>query len=153
MLEKFTKSLFKQSSYEQHLSDLIEAIRTQSKNFDTCARLCSYETIVHTNQIVKSHHKESQNDHQEVVGKLDRFKIESFKQNNLLSNIVVTEAGNIQQTMEVMASRFNDMSGSMIKELKETLVKATLENFLSSSDLMDSRTQDGQFWHLELDLT
>lgn len=62
----------------------------------------------------------------------------------MLGNIVVTEAGNIQQMMGVMASKFNEMSESMIQELKETIVKETLENFLSSSNLMDFRTQDGQ---------
>lgn len=144
--EKFSKSFFKQSSYEQHLNDLIEATRIHSKNFDTCARLCSYETTVHTNQTVRSHQKESRNDHQEIVGKVDQFKIEAFKQNDLLGNLVVTEAGNIQQMMGVMATRFNEMSGSMIKELKETLIKETLQNFLSSGDLMDFKTQDGQSW-------
>ena len=119
-------------------------MRTHSQRFDNCARLCSYETIVHTNETVKSHQKDSRKNHQEVVGQLDRLKIESFQQNNLLGNIVVTEAGNIQQMMGVMASRFNEMSDSMIKELKETIVKETLENFLSSSNQMDFRTQDGQ---------
>ena len=78
------------------------------------------------------------------MGRLDRLKIESFQQNNLLGNIVVTEAGNIQQMMGVMASKFNEMSNSVIKELKETIVKETLENFLSSSNRIDFRTQDGQ---------
>lgn len=36
------------------------------------------------------------------------------------------------------------MPESVIKESKETIVKETLENFLSSNDRMDSRTQDGQ---------
>lgn len=75
---------------------------------------------------------------------MDRLKIESIKQNNMLGNIVATEAGNIQQMMGVMASRLNEMSESMIKELKETIVKEALEKFLSSSNLMDYRTQDCQ---------
>ena len=143
-LEKFSKSLLKQSSYERKLSDLIEAIRTHSQRFDTCARLCSYETIRHTNDTVRSHHQESSNNHQEVVGQLDRLEADQFRQNNLLGNIVVTEAGNIQQMMGVLAHRVNEMSESKIKELIETTMKETLANFLSSSDRMDYRTQDGQ---------
>lgn len=72
--------------------------------------------------------------------------MESVHQNDLLGNIVVTESGNIQQMMGMMASKFNEMSESMVKEFKETIVKETLENFLSSSNLMDFRTQDGQSW-------
>ena len=143
-LEKFSKSLFKQSSYERKLSDLIEAIRTHSQRFDTCARLCSYETIRHTNDTVRSHHEESSSNHQEVVGQLDRLNTDQFQQNNLLGNIVVTEAGNIQQMMGVLAHRVNEMSESKIKELIETTMKDTLENFLSSSDRMDHRSKDGQ---------
>ena len=126
------------------MSDLIQAMRTHSQRFDNCARLCSYETIVHTNETVKSHQKDSRNNHQEIVGQLDRLKVESFQQNNILGNIVVTEAGNIQQMMGVMASKFDEMSDSVIKDLKETIVKETLENFLASSNRMDFRTQDGQ---------
>ena len=81
------------------------------------------------------------------MGQLDRLKMDQFQQNNLLDNIVVTEAGNIQQTMGVLASRFSDMSESKIKELIETTLRDTLEKFLSSSDRMDYRTQDGQ-WQL-----
>ena len=142
--EKFSKGLLKQSSYERKLSDLIEAIRTHSQRFDACARLCSYETIRHTNDTVKSHHQESNSNHQEIVGQLDRLKVDHFQQNNLLGNIVVTEAGNIQQMMGVLAHRVNRMSESKIKELIETTMKETLKNFLSSSDRMDYRTQDGQ---------
>lgn len=122
----------------------VQTMRTHSQRFDNCARLCSYETILHTNETVKSHQKNVQNNHQEIVGQLDRLKTESFQQNNLLGNIVVTEAGNIQQMMGVMASKFNEMSESVIQELKESIVKETLENFLSSSNHMDFRTQDGQ---------
>ena len=143
-LEKFSNALFKQSLYERKLSDLIEAIRNHSQRFDTCARLCSYETIKYTNETVRSHHEESSSNHQEVVGQLDRLKTHQFQQNNLLGNIVVTEAGNIQQMMGVLAQRVNEMSESKIKELIETTMKETLENFLSSSDRMDYRTQDGQ---------
>ena len=143
--EKILKSLLKQTSYEHQLSDLIQTVRIHSQRFDVCAHLCSYETIVHTNDTVRSHHRDSQNNHQEIVGQIDRLKIESTKQNNMLGNIVATEAGNIQQMMGVMASRLNEMSESMIKEFKETIVKEALEKFLSSSNLMDYRTQDGQF--------
>lgn len=69
------------------------------------------------------------------------MKIDQFDQNNLIGQIVVTEAGNIQR---MVTTRFNEMSDTMIKELKETIMKETLENFLSSSNLMDFRTQDGQ---------
>ena len=72
------------------------------------------------------------------------MKIESFQQSNLLSNVVVTEAGNIQQMMGVMANKFNKMSESKIKELIETTMKTTLENFLSSNDRIDFKTQDSQ---------
>lgn len=143
-LEKFSKSLFMQNSYEQRLSDLVQGIRTQSQRFDICARLCSYETIRHTNDTVTSHYKDSQTKHQKVVSQLDSMKIDQFKQSNLLGNIVVTEAGNIQQMMGVMASRFSEMSQGKVKELIEATMKETLENFLSSSDRMDFRTQDGQ---------
>ena len=77
---------------------------------------------------------------------MDSLKIESVKQSNMLGNIVVTEAGNIQQMMGVMANRLNEMSESMIKELKGTIVKEALEKFLSSSNLMDYKSQDGQCW-------
>ena len=77
---------------------------------------------------------------------MDRLNIESVKQSNMLGNIVVTEAGNIQQMMGMMADRLNEMSESMIKELKETIVKEALEKFLSSSNLMDYKSQDGQCW-------
>ena len=79
------------------------------------------------------------------MGQLDRLKMDQFQQNNLLGNIVVTEAGNIQQTMSILANRVSEMSEGKVKELIETTVKQTLENFLSSSDRMDYRTQDGQF--------
>ena len=141
--EKFSKSIFKQSSYEHQLSELIQAIRTHSQRFDNCARLCSYETIRHTNDTVRFHHKESRNHHQEIVGQLDRLKMDQFQQNNLLSNIVVTEAGNIQQMMGMMASRFSEISDEKMKEMIETSMKKTLENFLSSNDRMDFRTQEG----------
>ena len=78
------------------------------------------------------------------MGQLDRLKMDQFQQNNLLGNIVVTEAGNIQQMMGLLADRVSEMSESKVKELIETTMKQTLENFLSSSDWMDYRTQDGQ---------
>ena len=143
-LEKFSKSLFMQSSYERKLSDLIQAIKTHSQHFDNCASLCSYETIRHTNDTVRSHHEESICNHQQVVGQLDHLKTDQFQQNNLLGNLVVTEAGNIQQMMGVLAHRVNEMSEGKIKELIETTMKETLQNFLSSSNRMDYRTQDGQ---------
>ena len=98
----------------------------------------------HTNDTVRSHYEQSSSNHQEIVGQLDRLKTDQFQQNNLLGNIVVTEAGNIQQMMGVLAHRVNEMSESKIKELIETTMKETLQNFLSSSDRMDYRTQDGQ---------
>ena len=119
-------------------------MRIHSQRFDTCARLCSYETIRHTNDAVRSHHEESSSNHQEVVGQLNRLKTDQFQQNNLLGNIFVTEAGNIQQMMGKLAHRVSEMSESKIKDLIETTMKETLENFLSSSDRMDYRTQDGQ---------
>ena len=79
------------------------------------------------------------------MGHLDRLKMDQFQQNNLLGNIVVTEAGNIQQMMGVLASSFSEMSESKIKDLIETTMRDTLGNFLSSSDRMDYRTQDGQY--------
>ena len=79
-----------------------------------------------------------------MVGQLDRLKMDQFQQNNLLGNIVVTEAGNIQQMMGVLANRVSEMSEDKIKELIETTMKQTLESFLSSSNWMDYRTQDGQ---------
>ncbi|KAF6218288.1 hypothetical protein HO133_005634 [Letharia lupina] len=141
-IKKFSKSILKQSSYEQQSNDLIKAIRIHAQNFDDCARLCAYETIVHTNQTVGSHYKDSRKNYLDIAGQLDRFKIDSSRQNNLLGNIVVTEAGNTQQMMGVMASRFNEVSATMMKEMKETIMKETLVNFLSSSNMMDSRTQD-----------
>ena len=78
------------------------------------------------------------------MGQLDRLKMDQFQQNNLLGNIVVTEAGDIQQTMRVLANRISDMSEGKVKKLIETTMKQTLENFLSSSDRMNYRTQDGQ---------
>ena len=142
--EKFSKSLFKQSSYEQGLDDLIQVIRISSQRFDDCARLCSYETIRHIDDTVKSHHKDSRGKHQEIVGQLDRLQVDQFQQNNLLGNLVVTEAGNIQQMMGVMASKLGGMSERKVKELIEATMKETLKNFLSSADRIDYRTQDGQ---------
>ena len=140
------KSLLKQHSYEHHLSDLIQIVRMHSQRFDNCAQLCSYEAIVHTNDTVRSQYRESQDSHKEILGQMNRLEIESFKQNNMLGNIVTTEAGNIQQMMGMMANRLNAMSENMIKEVKETIVKEALEKFLSSSNLIDYRTQDGQTW-------
>lgn len=79
------------------------------------------------------------------MGHLDRLKMDQFQQNNLLGNIVVTEAGNIQQMMCVLANSFSGISESKIKDLIETTLRDTLGNFLSSSDRMDYRTQDGQY--------
>ena len=117
-----------------------------SQRFDNCAQLCSYEAIVHTNGTVRSQYQESQSNHKEILGSMNHLKIESFRQSNMLGNMITTEAGNIQQMMGAMAHRLNDMSESMIKELKETIVKEALERFLSSSNLMDYKTQDGQCW-------
>ena len=142
--EKFSKSLFKQSSYEQKLTDLIQAIRTHSRRFDDCAKMCSYEILRHTNDSVRSHRIESQNNHQDIVGQLDHLKMDQIQQNSLIGNIVVTEAGNIQQMMGVMANRFSEISEGTIKELIKTAVEETLGNFLASGDRMDFRTQDGQ---------
>ena len=119
-------------------------MRTHSQRFDNYARLCSYETIRQTNDTVRSHQTEARENHQGIVAQLDRMNMDQFQQNNLVGNIIVTEAGNIQQMMGVLASRVNEMSGSKIKELIETTMKETLVNFLSSSDHMDYRTQDGQ---------
>lgn len=105
--------------------------------------LCSYETIRHTNDTVKAHRTDSRDNHHEIVGYLDRLNLDQFQQNNLLGNMVVTEAGNIQQMMGVLANKVNEMSESKIKDLIETTLRDTLENFLSSSDRMDFRTQDG----------
>ena len=116
-------------------------VKTQSQRFEDCARDCSYETIRHTDDTVRSHQNDSRFNHEEVVGQLKSMKVDQFHQNNLIGQIVVTEAGNIQR---MVTTRFNEMSDTMIKELKETIVKETLENFLSSSNLMDFRTQDGQ---------
>ena len=69
--------------------------------------------------------------------------MDQFQQNNLLGNIVVTEAGNIQQMMGMMASRFSEMSDEKMKEMIETTMKKTLENFLSSNNRMDFRNQEG----------
>ena len=142
--EKFSKSLFKQSSYEKKLSDLIGAIRTHSQHFDSCARLCSYETAAHTNETVKSHHKDTRKNHLEIVGRLDHLNLASSQRDSLLGNIVVTETENIQQMMGVLASRFDQMPESKIQDLIETTMKKTLENFLSSGGRMDFRAQDGQ---------
>lgn len=149
--EKFSKSLFKQSSYEKKLSDLIGAIRTHSQHFDSCAKLCSYETVVHTNETVKSHHKDTRKNHLEIVGRLDHLNLASSQWDNLLGNLVVTETGNMQQMMGMLASKFEQMSESNIKDLIETSMRKTLENFLSSSDRMDFRAQDGQHSALDLD--
>ena len=140
--EKLSKSLFMQSSYEQRLSDLIKDIRTQSERFDTCARLCSYESIRHVDDTVGFHRKESQVHHREIVGELERLKLDQFQQNNLLGNMVVTEAGNVQHMMGMLANR-SEVSESKIKELIENSVQKTLENFLSSSDRIHFSTQDG----------
>ena len=140
------KSIVKQTSYEHQVSDLIQSVRVHSQRFDNCARICSYEATVHTSDTVKSHYQDSRKNHQEIMWQMDRLKIESVKQNNMLGNTVATEAGNIQQMMGVMANKLNEMSESMVKELKETIVKEALEKFLSSSNLMDYRTQDGQTW-------
>ncbi len=70
--------------------------------------------------------------------------MDQFQQNSLLGSIVVTETGKIQQTMGVMAGRLSEMSEGKIKELIQIAVKETLENFLSSNDRIDYRTQDGQ---------
>ncbi len=78
------------------------------------------------------------------MGHLDRLKVDQFQQNGLLGNIVVTETGEIKQTMGVMVGRLGELSGGKIKELIEITVKETLENFLSSNDRIDYRTQDGQ---------
>ena len=142
-LEKFSKSIFKQSSYEQKLDDLIQVIRINSQRFDDCARLCSYETIKHIDDTVRSHHKDSWGKHKEIVGQLDRLQVDQFQQNNLLGNLVVTEAGNIQQMMGLVASKLGEMSEGRIKEMIEATMKETLQNFLSSADRMDYRTQDG----------
>ena len=119
-------------------------IRTSSQRFDDCARLCSYETLRHIDDTVKSHHKDSRGKHQELVGQLDRLQVDQSQQSNLLGNLVVTEAGNIQQMMGMMASKLGEMSEGKIKELVEATMKETLQNFLSSADRMDYRTQDGQ---------
>lgn len=133
-----------QSSYERKLGDLIQAVKTHSQRFDDCARLCSYETIRHTNDTVSSLCNESRDRHQGIVGHLDRLKVDQFQQNNLLGNIVVTEAGNIQRSMGVLADRVSGMSEGTIKEMMQATMKQTLENFLSSSNRMDHRTQNGQ---------
>ena len=99
---------------------------------------------MHTNETVKSHYKAARHNHQDIVGRLDHLSLASSKQNNLIGNIVVTESGNVQQMMGVIASRLDEMSESKIKDLIETTMKTTLENFLSSGDRMDFRTQDGQ---------
>ena len=75
---------------------------------------------------------------------LDHLKMDQFQQSSLLGSIVVTETGKIQQTIGVMAGRFSEMSEGKIKELIQIAVKETLENFLSSNDRIDYRTQDGQ---------
>ena len=106
--------------------------------------MCSYEIIAHTSEAVRSHHKDSRNERKEIVEQLDSLKTDQFQQNNLLGNIVVTEAGNIQQMLGVVASRSYGMSESKIKELVETAMEKTLEKFLASSDKIDFRTQDGQ---------
>ena len=133
-----------QSSYEQKLSDLIQAIRNQSQRFDDCARLCSYETMRHTDDALSSLRKASRNGHQEIVGQLGRLQVDQFQQNNVLGNIVVTEAGKIRKMMGVLANSVNEPSESKIEELIENTMKRTLEDFLSSSNLMNHRTQDGQ---------
>jgi len=92
---------------------------------------------VHTNETVRSIYKDSHSNHEDIVGQLSRIQIEQFKQNNLLGNISVTEAGKIQQMIGATAK-------GVIKELKETILKETLQNFLSSSSLMDFRKREGQ---------
>ena len=144
-LEKFSKTLFMQSSYERKLSDLIQTMRTHSERFDSCAELCSYETIRHTDDIVRSLDKDTHSNHQDLVGQLDRLRMEQFRQNNLLGNIVVTEAGNIQQLMGEMNNSVGNVSRASIKELIDNATKEALENFLSSNSRIDYRTQDGQY--------
>ena len=46
--------------------------------------------------------------------------------------------------MGLMANKFNEMSDSVIKELKETVVKETLQKLLASNNRIDFKTQDGQ---------
>ena len=96
------------------------------------------------NDRVRSHHADSRDNHQELVGRLDHLELDQFQQNSLLGNIVATEAGNIQQTMGVLANRLDEMSEEKIKALIEKAMRDTLESFLSSSNQIDFRTQDGQ---------
>lgn len=93
---------------------------------------------------VRSHHADSRDNHQELIGRLDHLELDQFQQNNLLGNIVVTEAGNIQQSMGVLANRLDEMSEEKIKALIEKAMRNTLEGFLYSNDQIDFRTQDGQ---------
>ncbi|KAH8822019.1 hypothetical protein F5884DRAFT_769740 [Xylogone sp. PMI_703] len=70
--KKITKSIFKQSSYGEKLTSLLEAVRKQSKLFEKSAELCLYETSVNTNQEVKSQRMESRTNQTILVGYLDQ---------------------------------------------------------------------------------
>ena len=130
-LEKLSKVFFKQTSYEHELDDKIQAIRTHAQRFDEIARLCSYETISETHQALASHWKEWRETQQNIVGRLERSRYENAQETWQLGNSLLSEAGNIQETMGTMSNRIK-------------MLEVTLARFLASNERINYKAESRQ---------
>ena len=128
------KSIFKQDTYEKKLSDLLQAVRQQSARFDRSAQLCSYETIMNTSQMIRSHDKRSSENQQIALGYLRQ----SHSEFHAFRNDFASGKGDVQRDVKAIGSQVSDMH-DQISHLREILAE-----FLSSNARIDPRTQDGQ---------
>ncbi|KAH0536273.1 hypothetical protein FGG08_006834 [Glutinoglossum americanum] len=125
---KKMRSLFLQDSYEEQLSDKLQAIKTHAEIFEKTARSCSYVMLGNTQRTVQSHYQLSRENQQE----LRESRQESSQQASILAGMIMGGAANTRRMMEVESDR-------IMEQLKDTL-----ENFLSSHARIDFRTQDAR---------
>jgi hypothetical protein len=107
-LEKITKSLFKQDSYQIELSDKIKAVRQASFRFAELAQLCSYREIANTRLDIREHQRLSRAAYEQLFEKFEGIQESSAIQNQVfgsVSNRILTENEATQKMINVMAYR------------------------------------------------
>lgn len=126
MVEKITKSLLKQDSYQRELGEKIKGIRNASAKFAELAQLCSYQEIAQTRFDIQDHKKISQNTYDLLVqDQQDRNARSQLQQeflgrigNRLMADTAATQhmvqvVGSRVQQLETMITRFNGVNAKV----------------------------------------
>jgi hypothetical protein len=118
LLEKITKSFFKQDSYQRELSEKLKAIRNASTRFAELAQLCSYREIATTRLEIQEHQRLSKKAYEQIFQGFEEAKTQSLKQNQVLGQIgnkFINETEATQQMMRIMALRVMELEAAVTR--------------------------------------